>query len=269
MEESLPTVTIEMCENMSINFITTAAESPWSNGLVEKHNGIIGEAVYKVMEDIQCSVEVALCWAINAKNSLQNVYGFSPYQLVFGHNPNLPSAFEDKLPALEGVTSSKLIAAHLNSMHKAREEFIKMEASEKIRRAMRAKTRTHANVKYFNGDEVFYKRDDSSRWKGPGRVIGQDGTKVLIKIPTGLISVHTCRTVLTSDTEQNRLKHSHEHVNHPHAPNVSNATTENTTNKLDDDDDDDEHHSRNLDDEDEVEDPGNVEDHRVPREMQD
>ena len=135
---------IEMCENLNINFITTAAESPWSNGLVEKHNDIVGEAVYKIMEDVDCSIEVAFCWALNAKNSLQNVHGFSPYQLVFGQNPNLPSVFEAKLPALEGVTSSKLIASHLNALLKAREEFIKLEASEKIRRALRAKTRTHS-----------------------------------------------------------------------------------------------------------------------------
>lgn len=196
---------IEMCENLNVNFLTTAAESPWSNGLVEKHNHIIGEAVYKIMEDINCSVEIALCWAVNAKNSLQSVYGFSPHQLVFGRNPNLPSAFENKLPALEGVTGSKLIAANLNALHKAREEFIKLESSEKIRRAMRAKTRTHSNVTYFSGDDVFYKRDDETRWKGPGRVIGHDGSKILIKIPTGLISVHSCRVMLTSYAEENRL----------------------------------------------------------------
>ena len=195
---------IDMCENLNINFITTAAEAAWSNGMVEKHNHIIGEAVYKITEDIHCSVEVALCWAINAKNSLKSIYGFSPYQLVFGKNPNLPSVFENKLPALEGVTGSKLIASHLNALHKAREEYIKAEASEKIRRALRAKMRTHSNVTYYNSDEVFYKRDDDNRWRGPGRVIGQDGSKVLIKIPTGMISVHSSRVVLTSDAEDKR-----------------------------------------------------------------
>ena len=67
---------IDLCQNLNINFITTAAEAPWSNGLVERHNGIIGDAVSKVMEDTNCSVEIALCWAINAKNSLQNIHGF-------------------------------------------------------------------------------------------------------------------------------------------------------------------------------------------------
>ena len=43
-------------------------------------------------------------------------------------------------------------------------------------------------------------------WRGPAKVIGQDGSKVLIKIPTGLISVHSCNVGLTSNTEVNRIK---------------------------------------------------------------
>ena len=81
-----------------------------------------------------------------------------------------------------------------------------LESSEKIRRALRAQTRTHANIKYLAGEDVFYKRQDERRWRGPGRVIGQDGSKVLIKIPTGLISVHSCNVILTSDAEAKRLE---------------------------------------------------------------
>ena len=195
---------IDMCNNLGINFHTTAAEAPWSNGMVEKHNGLIGDAVSKIMHDVRCSVEIALCWALNAKNTLQNIHGFSPYQLVFGRNPNLPSVFTDKLPALEGVTKSQLVADQLNALHKARQEFIKSESAEKLRRALRGQTRTHSNMKYIQGEEVFYKRDDDKYWQGPGRVIGQDGSQVLIKIATGPIRVATCRVILTSEAEQNR-----------------------------------------------------------------
>ena len=196
---------MDMCENLNINFQTTAAESPWSNGLVERHNAIIGETVAKIVEHTHCSVEIALCWAIQAKNSLQNIHGFSSYQLVFGRNPVLPSVLDNKLPALEGVSESQIIADNLNAQHQARVEMIKAEASEKISRALRAQTRTYSNMRYLNGEEVFYKRDNQKKWKGPGRVIGQDGSKVLIKVPTGLITVHSCRVILTSDAERQRL----------------------------------------------------------------
>ena len=36
------------------------------------------------------SLETGFAWAIAAKNSLKNVYGFSPNQLVFGKKLELP-----------------------------------------------------------------------------------------------------------------------------------------------------------------------------------
>ena len=49
-----------MGEQLNINIKATAAESPWSNGIVEKQNGVIGNMMEKVMSDIGCSLEVAL-----------------------------------------------------------------------------------------------------------------------------------------------------------------------------------------------------------------
>ena len=44
------------------------------------------------MEDAGCDLELVLSWAVAAKNSLKNVNGFSPNQLVLGENPNFPTA---------------------------------------------------------------------------------------------------------------------------------------------------------------------------------
>ena len=89
---------LEMCE--AINITVTAAESPLSNGLVERHNMIIENILDKILEDQQLDLDTALSWCLNAKNSLANIHGFSPFQLVFGQNPRLPSIFNDKPPAL-------------------------------------------------------------------------------------------------------------------------------------------------------------------------
>ena len=51
---------IEMCENLGIILKTTAAESPWSNGLVERHNMIISEMLDKVILDSHVDLELAL-----------------------------------------------------------------------------------------------------------------------------------------------------------------------------------------------------------------
>ena len=75
---------IDLAEKCNIVIKTTAAESPWSNGLCERHNGLIGRNIHKVRLDTGCSLEIALAWSVSAKNCLANVYGFSPNQLVFG-----------------------------------------------------------------------------------------------------------------------------------------------------------------------------------------
>ena len=77
----------EFCESLNVKLKTTAAESLWGNGLIEKHNGIIRESVEKVMEDISCSLDVALAWAISAKNALQNVYVFFRISMFLGKIP--------------------------------------------------------------------------------------------------------------------------------------------------------------------------------------
>ena len=53
----------ELCEKLNITVTATAAESPWSNGVNERHNGIIGEMVNKLMEDGHSLVQ-AVCWSI-------------------------------------------------------------------------------------------------------------------------------------------------------------------------------------------------------------
>ena len=76
-----------MAQNLNI---IGHAESPWNNGLNERNNGILGEMVKKTLEDKHCSFKIALAWDIGAKITLYSIHGFSPNQLVFGRNPNLP-----------------------------------------------------------------------------------------------------------------------------------------------------------------------------------
>ena len=98
---------------------TTGAESTWSNGIVEKHNYIIGSNMEKVLADVSCSLDVTLAWTLSAKNALVNSCGYSPGQLVFGYNPNFPPVCHNELSALKDIASTKLIASHLNSLHSA------------------------------------------------------------------------------------------------------------------------------------------------------
>ena len=85
----------EMCNSYNITIKKTAAESSFSNGLMERHNAILEEMLLKICKESSSNLEIALQWVINAKNSLSNVHGFSPYQLVFGMNPRLPNVLSN------------------------------------------------------------------------------------------------------------------------------------------------------------------------------
>ena len=180
-------------EAFNIRIMNTAAESPWSNGICERQNAVIGDSVRKIIADTKCSVEVALAWAIAARNCLTNNSGFSPNQLVFGQNPVLPNVFSNKPPALNVSIASDLVRDNLNAMHSARQEFVKFESNEKLQRALRHNIRATEASLIENGDQVFYKRNDGHEWHGPGTVIGRDGKQFLVRHGGVYVRVHECR----------------------------------------------------------------------------
>ena len=190
---------VTMCESFNITVETTGAEAPWSNGLVEHHNLVLSDMLDKVLEDTHCDLDVALAWCLNAKNSLQNVHGFSPYQLALGQNPLLPAVLNDKPPALT-PTSSDIIHANLNALHAARSAFIESERSERLRRALQNNIRTYSDTPILTGDKVYYKRLDARRWRGPAIVLGKDGQQVLLKHGGYYIRVHPCRLRLVQES---------------------------------------------------------------------
>ena len=182
----------EMCERFNIEVQNSAAESPWSNGIVERHHKMLTEMMVKTKEDSKCSWEVALCWAISAKNSMQMYGGFSANQLTMGRNPTLPNVIDDKLPALEETAVSRTVADHVNAMHSARQAFAKCESSNKIRRALRCQVRTCNDEYYQNGEKVMYKRKGSAKWSGPGLILGRDSTHYIIKHGNQYYKCSTC-----------------------------------------------------------------------------
>ena len=192
----------EMAEKFNITIHTTPAESPWANGITERHNAIIEEMVIKTMADTNCSLPIALMWAVNAKNSLSSVNGYSPYTLVYGRNPSLPNFLENKLPAMSESTENDILRQHLEAKAKARESFIKAESSAKLQRAMSHNIRSTNNNKYFTGDVVLYKRNNSKKWHGPGTVLGKDGQTVLVKHGHNYVRVHPCRLLLDNPSSR-------------------------------------------------------------------
>ncbi len=61
----------DMASLLGMELLSTAAESPWSNGITERHNALVGQMITKIVSEIGCSRKVALAWSLLAKNSLK------------------------------------------------------------------------------------------------------------------------------------------------------------------------------------------------------
>ena len=194
----------EVASILNIEICTSAAESPFQNGLYERVHSITDSMLLKLKaENDRTSEQVLLGWANMARNSLQMWNGFSSHQLVFGENPNLPNIMNEHLPALEGRTSSEVLAKHLNALHASRRAFIQTEADERIRRALRGKVRAMEQV-FKNGDRVFYKREGRDRWLGPGKVVFQDGKLVFVRHGGSFVRVSPNRLIKANSKENSK-----------------------------------------------------------------
>ena len=79
-------------------------------------------------------------------------------------------------------------------MHSARKAFIKCEADEKIRRALRYPIRATEET-LDPGDSLFYKKEEKNKWLGPGKVIFQVGRVVFVRHRGVYIRVCTNRLI--------------------------------------------------------------------------
>ena len=143
---------------------------------------------------------------MNAKNSLANVHGFSPFQLALEQNPKIPSVFNDKPPTMSSPTTSKILIYNLTALHKAREAYVASKSSEKIHRALNHKVRTIGDTKYITGDSVYFKCVGERRWRGPRKVLGQDGQQVLVKYRSSYATVLPCRLTLECNHDKTNNK---------------------------------------------------------------
>lgn len=195
----------DMCDKFNIEMLSTAAESPFSNGICERHHRVLYDSLRKIMVDNDeksCSLKDALSWSLSAKNSMLNHNGYSPFQLVYGSSPNIPTTNNSKLPALETETESNVLAKHLSTLHKTREEYIKSEASDKLRKAMKHNIRPTQHKVLRLSDKVYYKRNKSDRWKGPGKIVGLDGKTILVKHGSQIVRVHETDINKVCDSEK-------------------------------------------------------------------
>ena len=76
-----------MGEKLNTTVLSTAAESPWQNGINERHNGILHEMLNKIMEDLNFSLQIVLVWTVAGKKFLQTYMDTVPINFYLGGIP--------------------------------------------------------------------------------------------------------------------------------------------------------------------------------------
>ena len=59
-------------------------------------------------------------------------------------------------------------------MHSARQNFIKAESSEQLKRPFRYQVRMYSEENYEAENKVYYKRKSTKGWRGPAKVLRKD-----------------------------------------------------------------------------------------------
>ena len=181
----------------------TGAESPWQNGMMEKAHYTVDVMTRSVKRDQpQIKLEVALAWACTAKNSMNNVMGFSSHQLVFGRNIKLPDILNDPPATWDNDNQGKSFKDIVDAIYATREAFTKKDKCERLKRALKSKIRCNLTV-FHRNDVVYFKRENEEFWRGPARVVYQDG-KVLSIVQNGVGYKASVNRVLKVGQEFNK-----------------------------------------------------------------
>jgi hypothetical protein len=198
------------CERFGIVNDTTAAQAPFSNGIVERYGETIKETMSKLKADLpSLDTSTLMDKAVLAHNSLDNNLGFSPSQIVTGANPNIATSMTSNIATLDDAWHSRqgTFLPRLQALHKARQAYIQAESSERVNRALRSKVRNDAPPHLRVGSTVFFWNDSTSKsargFRGPAKVVGLDDAahEVVMKYGGRFISRHQSRVRVALESE--------------------------------------------------------------------
>eukprot|EP00435_Cladocopium_sp_Y103_P021891 s1135_g5.t1 len=183
----------EPCELEGTHVSVTAAGAHWQLGKVEVHGGIFSHMLDKVIDERSPTTKEQWLDCVrhcHVKNATIQTHGFSPSQVVFGKNPDLPGQLLDEpqkiVPCTAGLIEGSVEAAQATRFA-AKKALLEMQDSKSMRRALAARPR--ATRSFRAGDIVAYWRDQKwsqgtlsrgGRWYGSAVVLGNVGKNVVI-----------------------------------------------------------------------------------------
>eukprot|EP00435_Cladocopium_sp_Y103_P039402 s1944_g10.t1 len=198
----------KLCASAGVVMFRAAARSPWQQGKVERHGGLLKEMLEKgrsqmppaTMDELKHMLYACEC----AKNRYSNRSGYSPTQRQIGQWPRMPSSLmsdEEVDPALQSQNSTSEFEKLMEMRRVAQEAFMKVACQEAAARALKARTRLQRSFKA--GDLVYVFRVLRQRkivrghegpkergpglgrkatWVGPGYVLATEGSVVWVNM---------------------------------------------------------------------------------------
>lgn len=153
----------EPCELEGTHVNVTAAGAHWQLGKVEVHGGLFSHLLDKVIDERSPSNQEEWLDCVrhcHVKNSTIQTHGYTPSQVVFGRNPDLPGDLlqdpQQVVPCTAGLLEDSVEKAQA-LRHTAKKALLEMQDAKNMRRALAARPR--AARSFRAGDIVAYWRD--------------------------------------------------------------------------------------------------------------
>ena len=150
-------------ESLGTHCKPIATEAHWQLGRTERHGGWFGNVLSKLVEEHSPSTKEEweqLVIHAHVKNTMIQNHGFTPYQFVFGKNPDVPCDLLDEplrvVPATLGLTDAAIQKSQ-EIRSTARKAVIDLQSDQALRRALAARPRTVPD--FQAGDLVAYWRE--------------------------------------------------------------------------------------------------------------
>lgn len=175
-------------DHFGVHLDATAAQAPWSNGVCERHNATVKQTFMKLAAaEPGAATQLLLDMACLAKNSLLVHGSATPYQLMCGSRPRLPSAVSDAPPGLSAVScpGDDALQQTLRLLGASRVALVQAGADQSLPRALLRKMRSPGVERWAADSSVYYWHTGvslgTSGWRGPAVVGGQTGRQVLLR----------------------------------------------------------------------------------------
>ena len=171
----------EMMDLLGIQDGTSAAHSPWSCGVVERHHAVVDGTYQALLRDFPSyKKETLLQWAVFVKNSTTTTSGWTPYQIVFGRNPKVPCLLTSNIAGLREEVVSRQMLENLNALEQGRVEVNRALCDARLKRMMKGKVRKNLTV-FKVGDKIFWRDTKNIKKWRQGKVLAADGTVLFVR----------------------------------------------------------------------------------------